>query len=84
MEVDEEEKKAKAISQIKLVDGVTRIFDYRGKDLLVTLYSEEGSLSRKIQLIESICGKSKSVLWKSRFPRPGVGMRKIDGRLWML
>ncbi len=78
LDVDVQERKAKAIAQIKLVDGVTRIFDYRGKGLLVTLYSEEESLSRRIQLVESICGSSKSVIWKSRFPYPDMRMRKTD------
>ena len=81
LEVDSEEKKPRAISQIELVDGVTRILDYRGRGLLVTLYSAEESLSRRIQLIESICGSAKSAVWKNRFPRPDVRMKKIDWRI---
>ncbi len=81
LEVAIEEKKAEAISQIRLVDGVTRIFDYRGRGLMVTLYSEEEALPRRIQLIESICGSPKSVIWRSKFPRPEVHMKKIDWRI---
>ncbi len=81
LEVDTEERKPGAISQIQLVDGVTRILDYRGKGLLVTIYSDGESLSRKVQLVESICGAPKSVIWKSRFPRPEVRMKNIDWRI---
>jgi DNA-binding Lrp family transcriptional regulator len=81
LEVDVEERKARAVSQIKLVDGVTKIIDFRGKGLLVSLCSEEESLSRKIQLIESICGSPKSAIWKSRFSPPKVRMKKIDWKI---
>ena len=81
LDVDMEERKAKAVSLIKLVDGVTRIVDFRGKGLLVTLWSEKELFPRRIQLIESICGGMKPVVWKSRFPQPGVRMRKIDWKI---
>lgn len=81
LEVEAEENKAKAVSQIKLVDGVTRIIDFRGKGLLVSVCSEKESLPRKIQLIESICGSPKSAIWESRFPRPDMRMRKIDWKI---
>ncbi len=82
LSVDAEEAKARAISQIKLVDGVTDILDYRGTGLQVTLYSEGGeTLSRKLRLLESICGASASALWTSRFPRPTVRLRAIDWRI---
>lgn len=81
LEVVKEEKKTEVVSQLKLVDGVTRILDYRGKGLLVTLSSEEESLPRRIRLIESICGSSKSVMWKSKFPRPEMRMKMIDWRI---
>jgi DNA-binding Lrp family transcriptional regulator len=82
LDVDTEERKPKVVSQIRLVDGVTRIIDFRGKELLVSVCSEKGeSLTRKIQLIESICGSSKSTVWKSRFPPTHARMKKID---WMI
>ncbi len=81
LEVDAEERKPGVISQLELVDGVTRILDYRGKGLHVTLYSEDESLARKIRLIESICGSPKSTMWMSRFPRPDIRMKKIDWRI---
>lgn len=82
LEVDAEEAKAQVISQIKLVDGVTDILDYRGTGLQVTLYTPGGeTLSRKIQLLESICGSPRSALWMSRFPRPTLRMRAIDWKI---
>ncbi len=82
LDVGREEAKAKVISQIRLVDGVTDILDYRGTGLQVTLYSPEGEMqSRKIQLLESLCGSPRSALWTSRFPRPTMRMRTIDWRI---
>jgi DNA-binding Lrp family transcriptional regulator len=82
LEVDAEERKPQAISQIKLVDGVTKIVNYRGKGLEVTLYSQGGaSLARQVRLIESICGSRHSSLWTSRFPRPAVQLRKLDWKI---
>lgn len=82
LDVDAEETKAKVISQIRLVDGVTKIHDYHGKGIQVCLYSEPGEpLSRKIRLIESICGSSASARWTSRFPEPSMRMRKTDWRI---
>ncbi len=82
LEVDAEEAKAQVISQIKLVDGVTDILDYRGTGLQVTLYSPGGeTLSRKIRLLESLCGSPRSALWTSRFPRPTLRMRAIDWKI---
>ncbi|HZW56029.1 MAG TPA: Lrp/AsnC family transcriptional regulator [Nitrososphaerales archaeon] len=81
-----EEGKEKAISQLELVDGVTKIIDFNGKGLLVTVYSEKKDddgelLSRRIRLIESICGSQKLTMFESRFPRPDVRMRKIDWQI---
>ncbi len=82
LEVDAEERKAKVLSQIRLVDGVTKLHDYRGKGVQVALYSEPGEpLARKIQLIESICGSPKSTQWTSRFPEPSVRMTKTDWKI---
>ncbi len=60
---------------------MTKIIDFRGTGLLVSVWSEKESLPRKIQLIESICGSPKSAVWKSRFPQPDVRMRKVDWRI---
>lgn len=82
LEVEAEERKARAISQIKLVDGVTKIHDYRGKGVQVALYSEPGeSLARKIRLIESICGSPTSAQWTSRFPEPSMLMTRTDWKI---
>lgn len=82
LEVDSEERKAKVISEIRLLDGVTKIHDYRGKGLQVTLYAEAGEpLARKVQLIELICGSSISDQWASRFPKPTMRMMKTDWKI---
>lgn len=82
LEVDAEERKPKALSQIRLVDGVVKIHDYRGRGLQVTLYSEPGeSLARKVRLIESICSSPKPIQWTSRFPKPNVRMTKTDWKI---
>ncbi len=82
LEVDDESRKAAVVSQIRRLDGVIKIHDYRGKGLQVTVYSEEGeALSRKVQLIESICGSARSALWTSKFPRPDVQMTRTDWRI---
>ena len=47
----------RAVSQIKLIEGVTLIASYHGGPLRVVIYYEsEESAGRKIQLIASICG----------------------------
>jgi hypothetical protein len=82
LEVDEEERKSTVVSQIRLVEGVTNIVDFRGRGLLVNLYYEnDGSLGRRVRLIESICGGPKSAMWKSIFPKPEMSVRKVD---WMI
>ncbi len=82
LEVDAEERKAKAVSQIRLVDGVTKIHDYRGKGVQVAMYSEPGEpLARKIRLIESICGSPTSAQWTSRFPEPSMRMTRTDWKI---
>lgn len=82
LEVDAEDRKARTITQLRLLDGVTKIHDYRGAGLQVTLYSEEGEpLSRRVRLIESICGSHSSAQWTSRFPAPTVRMTRTDWRV---
>jgi DNA-binding Lrp family transcriptional regulator len=82
LEVDDEERKPKVTAQIRLVDGVTNIADFRGRGLLVTLYYEnDESLERKVKLIESICGAPRLAVWKSIYPKPEVKMMKVDWRI---
>lgn len=82
VDVADESKKTRAISQIKLVDGVTKIVDYRGVGVQVTLYAQRGEPpSRQVRLIESICGSPTSRMWTSRFSPPTVRMRTIDWRI---
>ncbi len=82
LDVDAEERKAKAVSQIRLLDGVTKIHDYRGKGVQVALYSEPGEpLARKIRLIESLCGSPTEARWTSRFPEPSMRMTRTDWKI---
>lgn len=82
VDVAPEENKARALAQLRHVDGVIRIVDYRGSGVQVTLYAEGGeSLTRQLGLIESICGSPRSVTWTSRSPPVAVRMRSLDWKI---
>jgi len=69
LEVGAGRKKSLVISQIELIEGVTLIVDFHGERLRTVIYYEnDRSLSRKIQLIYSICGGSSERHWTERFP----------------
>ena len=79
LEVKDEQHKAGAISKIGAVEGVNSIVDFRGKEILVTMYYEDNeSLTRRVRLIESICESPKLALWNRLFPRPDVRMSRLD------
>jgi len=72
-------EKTSAISQLKLIEGVTQIFDYANAGLRIVLYYEtDGELERKTQLISSICGNSKPAFWPVPTPVCRMRMRKTD------
>lgn len=79
LEVEDEEKKANAIRQIGLVEGVTEVIDFRGKGLQVALnYANEESLRKNAKRIAGICGTARTALWKSEFPKPKADMKRLD------
>ena len=82
LEVKDEEGKDRAIAEIKLIDGVIKILDFRGKGLQVTLYHQNANvLSRRVELICSICGFSKPTVWELNFPHSHIRMSRTDWRI---
>lgn len=82
LEVKAEEKKDRAITEIRRVDGVVKVLDFRGKGVQVTLYCpDEDTLSRKTALLRSICGASESTAWDLGFPHPSMRMKVMDWRI---
>lgn len=82
LEVEDEEKKDRAIAEIRRVDGVIKILDFRGRGLQVTLYYQNAdALGRKTELIGSICGSSETTVWELGFPHSGVRMMRTDWKI---
>src|SRR5579871_3651276 len=80
--VDNEDRKAAAISQIKLIEGMVFIVNFLGNKLrTVFFYDDERALSRRVQLIRSICASSPGLQWKDPFPRCNLKLRKTD---WLI
>ena len=78
LSVREESEKVDAISEIKGIDGVNSITDFRGKDLYIGMYYEDdGSLDKSVQRMESICQSQKTAVWESLFPAPEVKMNRL-------
>jgi DNA-binding Lrp family transcriptional regulator len=79
LEVEHEEEKDKAIGEIRRIDGVIKILDFRGRELQVTLfYQNADALRRKMELIGSICGALQPTVWELDYPRPDVRMTRTD------
>ena len=75
--------KARAISQIEMIEGVVIVFNYHGTGVRVIFYYEsEESARRKARLIASVCGSREedTALMKVVFPSSGR-LRKTD---WMV
>ena len=83
LQVEDEGKKEKAVSEIRRIDGVIKILDFRGRGLQVTLYyPNDDALKRKTELIKSICGSSEEpTVWKMEFPRSNVGPTTTDWKI---
>lgn len=63
------ESKPRAISRLRLLEGVTLIDDFYGNKLAVqVLYVNVGTLERQVQLIASLCDWPTPVWWKLGFP----------------
>jgi DNA-binding Lrp family transcriptional regulator len=83
VDVAREAAKDGVISQLKLVDGVILIVNFHGKGLrAMVYYGSEDELSRKTQLISSICGSKDEVQWKDPFPPCSLRMRDTDWRIF--
>lgn len=68
LEVGNIERKDEIISQLKFLEGVVVITNFEERGLSVLFYTEPGeALSRKIQLIRTMCGADESI-WASFLP----------------
>ncbi|MCL4518583.1 MAG: AsnC family transcriptional regulator [Thaumarchaeota archaeon] len=82
LEVKDETKKDEAISEIKEIDGVIKILNFRGKALQVTLYYHDDSLRKNIDQIASICASSEAPTeWKMWFPRCDAKLKTTDWKI---
>ncbi len=78
--------KSKAISQIKLIDGVVIIFDFHGRALrMVFVYETTEQMNRKLALLNSLCRCKDAMLWKtaaeSDLPSPRFAPKQADWRI---
>lgn len=83
LEVEDEEKKEKAVAEISRIDGIIKILDFRGKGLQATLYyPSDDALRRKVELVKSICYSSEEpTVWKLGFPRSDVRLTTTDWKI---
>lgn len=82
LRVSDSESKTEAISRLRLLEGVTLINDFYGNELAVqVLYENEGTLTREVQLIASLCGCPTPVWWRLGFPRCELRPTKTDWRV---
>jgi DNA-binding Lrp family transcriptional regulator len=78
LEVQQEDKKLEAISEITKLDGIVTVLDFLGRGIMVVLYYEDGpALDRIVEKTGSICN-SKPIVVGQSFPRPEVIMKKLD------
>jgi DNA-binding Lrp family transcriptional regulator len=79
--VEDASAKEKAVSRLRLVDGVRWIVSFYGNLLVVTFYYRgEAELERRIRLISSISGAVLS-RYKVPFPRCSIRLSETDWRL---
>jgi DNA-binding Lrp family transcriptional regulator len=82
LEVEDEERKEKAVTAVSRVEGVIKILDFRGRGLQITLYyPNQNALQRKTELICSICGFMKPTVWELEFPRSRIRMTSMDWKI---
>ncbi len=82
LEVEDEARKGRAIAEIRRVDGIIKILDFRGKGMQVTLYHQnESALKTRSEHIGSICGSSKVTTWELGFPHPDIRMTATDWKI---
>ncbi len=82
LEVQLEEQKAQAISEVRRIGGVVKVLNFRGPGLQATLfYPHEDALKANLGRLRSICGGPEPTVWEIGFPAPRVRMKTIDWRI---
>jgi len=82
LEVGNEKRKADIISELKKIEGIVKILDFRGGKLLLTLYyQDEDSLKTKMDKIGSISGCMELTDWELGFPEPQIQMKATDWKI---
>lgn len=82
LELDDDEKKDRAIAQISKVDGVLLIQSFYGKTLQVTIFSKnEEELERQMKMITSITRSKIFTYWKVKLPRCDHKAKQTDWRI---
>ncbi|MHB1492957.1 MAG: AsnC family transcriptional regulator [Thermoplasmataceae archaeon] len=82
LEVRDEKRKADIISELRKIDGIVKMLDFRGGKLLLTLYyQDEASLKTKKDKIGSISGCTEPIAWELGFPEPQIRMKTSDWKI---
>jgi DNA-binding Lrp family transcriptional regulator len=82
LEVSYADRKEEILLQLKLLDGVIAITNFDGRSLFVLFYTEPGeALSRKVQLICSMCGTRDFTALNSYLPPCDL---KLSGTDWKI
>ena len=73
------DSRKRAISQLKLVQGIIYILlFYDNRIRIMTYYRNEDALKRQIELMETFCNCNHSMFWKDVFPPCAMKMSKTD------
>lgn len=83
LQVDDPKTKLRAISELKLMENVTIIENFYGKELAVhIMFGKEDTLIRQVKLISLISGSlTPPVWWRESFPPCGMIPTKTD---WLI
>ena len=82
LEASSADRKEEILSQLKLIDGVIVITSFEGKGLFVMFYTEPGeALTRKVQLICSICETRDFTTLNSYFPPCDLKLSATDWKI---
>ena len=82
LEVRDEKRKAGIISELRKIDGIVKILDFRGGKLPLTLYyQDDASLKTKKDMFGSISDCTEPIAWELGFPEPQIRMRSTDWKI---